>query len=66
MTAALSIEWKRAWAAYTEAGVVVICQLRRGFFDCYLDGKLVASAMSLEEAKDRVSVAVSATDRSSA
>lgn len=61
MMATLSIEWKRAWVAYTEGGVVVICQLRRGFFDCYLDGKLVASAMSVEEAKDRVSVALTST-----
>jgi hypothetical protein len=51
----LPLEWRRAWVAYTEAGVVVICKLRRGFFDCYLDGELVASAMSIEEAKDRIS-----------
>lgn len=54
MTAALVLEWKRAWVAYAGDDMLVVCQLRRGFYDCYLNGKCVDAGMSVEEAKDRL------------
>lgn len=54
MTIALAIEWKRAWVAYVGNDMLVICKLRPGFFDCYLNGECVDNGMSIEEAQRKV------------